>query len=218
MSPEAIAELIRRAIREKVFAPGTPLIQEDLAQRFGVSRSPVREALRMLGTEGLVVMQPGEGATVRALSRADLEEIYDLRLALEPLIAPVVVAEARGRDLADLERLATAMAAAQDTENWMRSNFEFHRRMYKTIGRPRTESILLGLLSAVQPYSQENIEQLGGRTTADVEHRAMIAAIRASDESALGSLITEHLRAARDRLAHAYETAQTPDPLNVLRI
>ncbi|MBS1906178.1 MAG: GntR family transcriptional regulator [Actinobacteria bacterium] len=217
MSPEAIAELIRRAVREKVFAPGTPLIQEDLAQRFGVSRSPVREALRILSSEGLVVMQPGEGATVRALSRADLEEIYDLRLALEPLIARAVVAEARPRDLAALEKLEASMSAASSTDAWMRANFEFHRHMYAMMGRPRTETILDGLLSAVQPYSQENIEQLGGRQTADEEHRLMIASIRSDDHDELARLLTEHLRAARDRLAHAYEESEAPDPLSMLR-
>ncbi|GAA4491710.1 GntR family transcriptional regulator [Microbacterium panaciterrae] len=217
MSPEAIAELIRRAVREKVFAPGTPLIQEDLAQRFGVSRSPVREALRILSSEGLVLMQPGEGATVRALSRADLEEIYDLRLALEPLIARSVVAESRPRDLASLEKLEGIMSSAAGTDAWMRANFEFHRHMYGMIGRPRTEAILDGLLSAVQPYSQENIEQLGGRQTADDEHRLMIAAIRADDPEALAQLITVHLRAARDRLALAYEETEAPDPLRMLR-
>lgn len=217
MSPEAIAELIRQAIREKVFAPGTPLVQEDLAQRFGVSRSPIREALRILGTEGLVVLQPGEGATVRRLSRADLEEIYDLRLALEPLIAPAVVAEARGRDIAHLESLAAAMISTEDVDAWMRANFEFHRHMYQVSGLVRTEGILAGLLSAVQPYSQENIGQLGGRQSADAEHQSMIDAIGAGDAEALASLIADHLRAARNRLASAYETVETPDPLKMLR-
>lgn len=217
MSPEAIAELIRRAIREKVFAPGAPLVQEDLAQRFGVSRSPIREALRILGTEGLVVIQPGEGATVRRLSRADLEEIYDLRLALEPLIAPAVVAEARGSDVAHLESLAAAMTSTQDVDQWMRANFEFHRHLYQVSGLVRTEGILSSLLSAVQPYSQENIGQLGGRKSADAEHQGMIDAISARDGDALASLFVDHLRAARDRLASVYESVETPDPLKMLR-
>lgn len=218
MSPEAIAELIRQAIREKVFPPGTPLIQEDLGQRFGVSRSPVREALRILGTEGLVVLQPGEGAVVRNLSRADLEEIYDLRGALEPLIAPAVVAEARGRDIATLESLVAAMTSTNDVDRWMRANFEFHQHMYRMTGLARTEGILSGLLSAVQPYSQENIGQLGGRQTADLEHRGMIDSIRSRDASKLASLMVDHLGAARDRLAAAYDASDSVDPLKMLRV
>lgn len=217
MSPEAIAELIRRAIREKVFTPGTPLVQEDLAQRFGVSRSPVREALRILGTEGLVVIQPGEGATVRRLSRADLEEIYDLRLALEPLIAPAVIAEARGRDIARLRSLAETMTSTDDVDHWMRANFEFHQHLYQVTGLVRTETILSGLLSAVQPYSEENIGQLGGRQAAETEHQAMIDAIGSGDAAQLASLFVDHLRAARDRLAGVYESVETPDPLKMLR-
>lgn len=216
MTPEAIADLIRQAIREKVFAPGAPLVQEDLAQRFGVSRSPVREALRTLAAEGLVTMPLGEGATVRRLSKEDLEEIYDLRIALEPLIAPHVVSEASGRDIAHLEGLVKAMAAASPDE-WMRANYEFHRSIYRLTGRVRTESILTGLLSAVQPYSQENIEQLGGRAQADAEHEQMIEAIRAGDPLRLGELLVQHQRAAKDRLARAYAAAAETDPLSMLR-
>ncbi|MDR6972870.1 DNA-binding GntR family transcriptional regulator [Leifsonia shinshuensis] len=192
-------------------------MQEDLAQRFGVSRSPVREALRILGTEGLVVIQPGEGATVRRLSRADLEEIYDLRLALEPLIASAVISEARGRDIAQLASLVETMADTERLDQWMRANFEFHQRMYQITGLSRTEGILSGLLSAVQPYSQENIGQLGGRHAADSEHRGMIEAIRTGDQATLAALIIAHLQAARDRLAEAYEAVETPDPLRALR-
>jgi len=216
VTPEAIADLIRQGIREKVLTPGAPLIQEDLAQKFGVSRSPVREALRILAAEGLVVFQLGEGATVRRLSKSDLEEIYDLRLALEPLIARWVVAEARGRDIAALEALVQSMAKAHESDEWIRRNYEFHCTLYHLTARPRTESILTGLLSAVQPYSEENISQLGGRTQADSEHVDMIAAIQNGDHERLSALIVEHIAAAKERLTKAYGEAE-PDPLLMLR-
>jgi DNA-binding GntR family transcriptional regulator len=217
VTPEAIADLIRQAIREKVFAPGAALIQEDLANRFGVSRSPVREALRMVAAEGLVVMQLGEGATVRKLSKEDLEEIYDLRIALEPLIAQQVVDEARARDIATLADLVDRMSKASTSEEWLRHNFDFHRAIYQLTGRVRTESILTGLLSAVQPYSEENISQLGGRAQADIEHAQMIDAIRRADAPRLSDLLIQHIRAAKERLAKAYKDADSPDPLRMLR-
>lgn len=171
----------------------------------------------MLATEGLVVMQLGEGATVRKLSKEDLEEIYDLRIALEPLIAQHVVDEARTRDAMALEDLVSRMSTASTSEEWIRHNFEFHRAIYQLNGRARTESILTGLLSAVQPYSEENIAQLGGRAQADIEHVQMIEAIRDRDAGALAALLVQHIRAAKERLAKAYEGSTSPDPLSMLR-
>jgi DNA-binding GntR family transcriptional regulator len=217
MTPEAIADVLRQGIRENVLEPGSPLIQEDLAKRFGVSRNPVREALRTLVSEGLVSMPQGEGATVRRLSLDDLAEIYDLRIAMEPVIAELVVAEARPRDVAELRNLATRMADEADTAAWMRSNFAFHRAIYRLAGRARTETLLTGLLSAGQPYSQENVAQLGGRPQADDEHAAMADAIEAGDSARLATLLVDHLRAAKDRLSQAHADAGADDPLLRLR-
>lgn len=215
MPPEAIATLISQAIRERVFAPGAPLIQEDLAKRFNVSRNPVREALRILTTEGLVTMTPGEGATVRPLSVRDLEEIYDLRIMLEPSIAPFIVQGTMRRDIRELTELATAMDEAESVAEWMRSNYEFHTRLYEIADRPHTEPVLRSLLNSVQPYSQENIGNLGGRGQASQEHHDMIAAIDDENSDELARLMRVHLETARDRLARAHRAAE--DPLGPLR-
>jgi DNA-binding GntR family transcriptional regulator len=217
-SPKIIAERIALAIREKVIAPGAPLVQEDLARRFEVSRSPIREALRILATEGVIELAPGGGASVRRLDRAELEELYDLRLMLEPTIAPLVVEHATTAVLTGLDALATEMETFDDVGRWMRSNFEFHSRLYEAADRPRTQDILRGLLSAVQPYSQENIDQLGGRGQADGEHREMIEAIREGDGERLAELFRVHLLSAKTRVAHALvEQEADIDPLAPLR-
>jgi DNA-binding GntR family transcriptional regulator len=218
MSPEVIASRIALAIREKVIPPGAALVQEDLARRFDVSRSPVREALRILATEGVIEMTPGGGATVRTLDRAELDELYDLRLMIEPTIAEDIVRHITRGELAALEARAQEMEAGEDIGRWMRANFEFHTRLYDAAGRPRTAEILRGLLAAVQPYSQENIDQLGGRGQADDEHRAMIAAIRDGDAGRLSDLFRSHLTSAKDRVGHALQGIEDePDPLAPLR-
>lgn len=217
MSPEVIADRISLAIREKVLQPGSPLVQEDLARRFNVSRSPVREALRILATTGEVTMTPGGGATVRMLVASDLQELYDLRLMLEPTIAAPVVVGATPGDVARLRTLADGMADETDTTNWMRANVQFHEQLYALAGRPHTEGILRGLLSAVQPYSQENIERLGGRTQADSEHHRMVEAIAAGDADGFAELIRVHLASARDRVSSARVDARDDDPLAPLR-
>jgi len=218
VGPEVIAQRIALAIREKVIAPGAPLVQEDLARRFSVSRSPVREALRILATEGVIEMTPGGGARVRLLNRAELDELYDLRLLIEPTITRDIVERMGPDQLRALESLADRMRETPDVEQWMRSNFEFHTRLHVAAGRPRTAEILEGLLAAVQPYSQENIDQLGGRAQADLEHREMIAAIRGHDHEALARLFTDHLLSAKVRVGQSLEAEEREtDPLAALR-
>lgn len=218
MSAEGIAERISLAIREKVLAPGDSLIQEDLARRFEVSRSPVREALRILATEGLVEIIPGGGARVRQLDRAELNELYDLRILIEPTIAAPIVERITPASILRLEALAIDMEKHDDAGQWMRLNVAFHLELYAAAEMPRTAEILRSLLTAVQPYSQENIEQLGGRGQADEEHREMISVIRARDAERLGALFRLHLGTAKNRVAsHLDHSAAQYDPLAALR-
>jgi DNA-binding GntR family transcriptional regulator len=220
MTPEEMAALLGQAIREGVFPPGSALIQEDLAKRFNVSRNPVREALRILAAEGSVAIRPGGGATVRILSASDLEELYDLRLVLEPQIAPHVVSEARNRDIDRLSKMVEQMANETDIPKWMRQNFEFHTFLYAIADRPTTESILRSLLSSVQPYSHEHIDRLGGRVQAAEEHFAMVKAIKENDAEQLSDLFVLHLQTAKERLIAFYSKSDAGafDPLSSLRV
>jgi DNA-binding GntR family transcriptional regulator len=216
--PDDIAATLARAIREGVYAPGAALIQEDLARRFQVSRSPIREALRILAAEGVVEMPPGgQGASVRRLSASELEEIYDLRITLEPRLAASIVENASGRTIAQLTELADRISAESSISGWMRANFEFHRQLMIASEKPMTSEILVGLLSTSQPYSRENIEVLGGQRQADAEHHEMVAAIRSRDAGALAALIEAHLAAAKSRLLEHYKTSRADaDPVDAL--
>lgn len=176
-TPEQMAEALRRAIREKVIPPGSLLVQEDLARRFEVSRNPVREALRSLASEGLIEMTAGGRAAVRQLTLEDLQELYDLRIALEPTLAGPIVQEARSRDVTALRQQAEAMAAPVEAAAWLRLNYDFHQGLYQLSGRPHAQRICGNLLSLTQPYSQENIEVRGGRDVANDEHRQMTEAL-----------------------------------------
>lgn len=199
-TPEAIAELLARSIRGGEFPAGAPLVQEDLARRFGVSRNPVREALRVLAAEGLVTIRPGEGASVRVLTAEELEELYDLRILLEPSIAQHIVHGATRRNLLELRSIAESMDGAVDDGAWMRANFTFHSSLYALADRPHTEATLRMLLAAVQPYSASNIGLPGGRAQATAEHHEMIDAISAGDDARLATVMRTHLESARARL------------------
>lgn len=220
MKPDQIARLLAQAIREGIYEPGAALIQEDLAHRFQVSRSPIREALRMLSAEGLVIMPPsGQGATVRMLTRAELGEIYDLRLLLEPSLAAPIVASATSADVAQLKALDARMSEATEVDAWMRGNFSFHELLYRTADRPHTSQIIMSLLGLSQPYSRHNIGELGGREQATREHAVMITRIEQRDADGLAEVMTEHLRHARSRLLDSMpiEAEAEVDPLAILR-
>lgn len=215
--PEDIASLLAQAIREGVFPPGTHLVQEDLAKRFQVSRTPVRDALRILVAEGTVAMSSnGSGAMVRVLSIEELTEIYDLRILIETYLAPLITEGCTTRDLNQLRALIVSMED-QETAVWMRSNYAFHTSLYRLAGHPRSEEIAIGLLSAAQPYSLRNIDRLGGRQSAQKEHVAMLDALEAHDPTSLTQHLTQHLAAARDRLLVHGDVAVSPDPLGILR-
>lgn len=209
MTPEAIAQLLAQAIRENEYPPGTALVQEELARRFSVSRNPVREALRILVAEGLVTMVQGSGAKVHMHSRQELDELYDLRLVLEQQIAPYIVEGVTQRAISALRALIEKMQSATTNSEWMRHNFNFHIAVYELADRPHTVAMLRGLLSAVQPYSFENIELSGGHDDSDQAHTNMISALENSDAERLADLFTSHLERTRSRLdAHYKELEQ----------
>ena len=179
----------------------------------------MREALRILATEGVVEMTSGGGTFVRTLDRDELDELYDLRIMIEPTIAADIVRHITRAEVDALEKRAQEMASTHEISRWMRANFEFHTRLYDAAHRPRTAEILRSLLAAVQPYSHENIDQLGGRGQADDEHRAMIAALRSGDADALARLFGSHLASAKNRVGQALggEGEGEIDPLAPLR-
>jgi DNA-binding GntR family transcriptional regulator len=204
MSPEEIAAALRVSIRNKTLSPGDTLVQEELAKNFGVSRNPVREALRMLVSEGLVEMTAGMGATVRMMDLDDLVELYDMRIALEPIFAQSIIEQIRRKDLDSLTKIAQNIEATSDIQKWVALNFEFHSNLYQLGATDRARDILNSLLSAVQPYTLEHIEKLGGKSQASQEHFFMIDAIGNNDSAKLGNLFVQHLSAAKARLIQAY--------------
>jgi DNA-binding GntR family transcriptional regulator len=218
MTPDEVAEVLRQAIRERVLVPGAPLVQDDLARRLGTSRMPVREALRILASEGVIQMTRGSGATVSELRADEVAELYELRLKLEPDLAEAIVGNCRAPDLERFKQLLAEMARAKnDPGRWARANFEFHAMQYDLARRPHTQRILAGLLTMVQPYSMRNVNELGGRSDADHEHVGMVRAIEERNPREFARLVRQHLSTARDRLLKSFAAAGDADPLKGLR-
>lgn len=140
---------VRAAILAGVLSPGARLRQEDLAERFGTSRIPVREALRALEYEGLVTSEPHRGFTVTELDADDVEEVYDLRIVLESHAVRVALPLLTDEDLEELEQLYKAMATAATPDEQLAARERFYIRLYSVSGRPRLVGLIVRLRQEV---------------------------------------------------------------------
>lgn len=220
MHPDQIASLLRRALRQRVFPPGQALNQDDLAKRFGVSRIPLREALRTLAAEGLIIMRPGVGAVVTELSPAEVEELYDIRLLLEPPLAPAIVCQARPRDIEELETMVGRMdvlSTAEDRDSWSTQNYSFHRHLNELSGQRHHVRLIIQVLNLVEPYSRIYAHILSSVQSAQKEHHQIVDAVASRDAERLRLVLETSIRTARDRLiAEALVADSSPDPLDIL--
>lgn len=194
---------LRRQLADGTFPPGAHLREEDLAARLGVSRTPVREAVRRLDAEGWLRVVPNQGAFVAAWSIAEIAEIFDLRALLEAHAAEHAAAAPDRQGLlamqAACEAAEAALAGAGQgaLETLSDANIRFHRALWAMSGQARCSAILTSL--AVPPMvlrNARNFDPAGLRRSLD-QHREMIAAIAAGDARWAGALMRAHVQAGR---------------------
>lgn len=205
MRPDEIATALRRAFRERLIPPGQALNQDELARFYGVSRIPLREALRTLVGEGLIIMRPGLGAVVTELNADEVQELYGLRLQLEPPLAQDIVEHLGRRDLDDLARVVEAMRTLEtrQSEEWSSLNYRFHRRLYELSGRRHAVRLVVQVLNLVEPYARVHAHVLGSRPRMQQERVDMIEAIRDGDVNRVTGLIEAGIRTARVELVRS---------------
>jgi DNA-binding GntR family transcriptional regulator len=193
----AVLDAIRHAILAGQLRPGQSLVEAELAQALGVSKTPVREALKTLAGAGLVTMSPYRGATVRVISGEDAYAIYDLRLLLEP--EAVRRAAGRGGGLGDAGGAAAARAALEradaspDEAQRSLANREFHRALYLNCGNPLLVGVLDDLRDQTALVSAAAWQQQPSWPQEAEEHRAILAAAEAGDAAGAGRLLAAHI-------------------------
>lgn len=209
LRPDQIAASLRRAVRERVLAPGEALNQDELARRYGVSRIPLREALRTLVGEGLIIMQPGLGAVVTELQAAEVSELYGLRLALEPGLALPITKNVRRADVDQLASTVAEMQAlgANQSEEWSNLNYAFKRRLYELSDRRHVVRLVVQVLNLVEPYARVHAHVLGSRTELQDQREAMVVALRAEDAVALEQEIRQAILLAQETLIRSMNEA-----------
>ncbi|MCQ4159017.1 GntR family transcriptional regulator [Roseomonas sp. GC11] len=193
----ALLEEIRRRVLDGRYPAGSQLRQDMLAEEFGVSRIPVREALFQLEAEGLVRISPHRGATVAELSPEELEEAFALRALLEPRLLRASAPRLEAEDFTALERLLDDYAAAMragDTSRWGELNTALHLRLYARAGQKRTAAMVASLLQECDRYTRLQLStEPEGLARADREHRELVRLCRAGAVEAAAALLAAHV-------------------------
>jgi DNA-binding GntR family transcriptional regulator len=194
---KVVAELRRRII-DGEYAPGDRLTEDRLADTFGVSRNPVREAIRMLEAEGYLVATPRRGATVARVSPQDVSDLFDVRLALEVLAARLVTERAGAAGVTALDDIVTAARAAVG-ERRFDDVAELNSRFHATICVLSGNALLGGMMDALNGRLWWVYRQTADRRATDswAEHQALVTAIRSGDAEAAGEAARQHVLAAR---------------------
>ncbi len=198
-------DAVRDMILDGRFAPGARLGEADLAEAVGVSRTPVREALRHLAAEGLVEITPNKGARVVEWTRAELEQVFDLRAEVEGLAARLAAQRASATQLDDLARVASAHLRAtearrRDLDLLYRLNSEFHGAVVSAVGGSSFPAVLGSLVhTAVLVRTLHTFDEAAMLRSAH-HHLELVAAMRARDPLWAESVMRSHLLSARASL------------------
>jgi len=190
------------AIRQGVFQPGDRLREEDIATRFSLSRTPIREALRRLEAEGIVQHKPRIGALVRSLSHTQVVELYEMRTVLEGTAARMAAKHASPGEVDELEDLNKAIAASIDAPVQAAAiNQSFHRCIYLATRNRFLFDAARGLNNALLLLGPTTLADKDRITTVCQQHQAIIDAIRAGDVETAGAMAEAHLQTSlRHRL------------------
>lgn len=196
----AIRQRVRDELRDRILTgrlkPGDRLVERELAEGLGVSRVPVREAIRSLESEGFVVVQSPRRVVVRQLDRTDVEELFDVREALEGLAAGLAAQRASPRDLRKLERLLEDAAKATESSQASRItalNTRFHDEIVAIAGNGLLSTVLHPLEGRLRWLTSQN-EHFGELLD---EHWGLFEAIKSGDADRAKAAATEHVRVNR---------------------
>jgi DNA-binding GntR family transcriptional regulator len=198
-----LRELVQRQIRDEIvygkFPPGTKLVETELAQLYGVSRGPIREAIRALEGQGLVRSVANKGVVVSTLSPSEIREIYDIRIELEGLAARLGASNISATRLKQMQGSLERMSeVVQNEEQWLSYNNRFHFILYEASGRKRLCVLINDLIHAVDPYIRLFLRLPGKLANTHSDHFALLDAAQRHDSIGCETITREHLRRSAD--------------------
>lgn len=212
--PTRLVSLLERAILRGVFKGGERLEEEILAVRYGVSRTPIREALRELAARGLVEIRPRRGAIVRPVTAADLAEMFEAMSEIEASCARLAARRASAADLAHLEEAqheGRRAAEGGDGEAYAKANERFHVHLYEASHNRFLAAETRRLYQRLEPYRRLLFRSDERRAASLREHDAIIQALKARDEAAAEAQIRAHVGMLGERFSNLVTILTGPE-------
>ena len=193
---DVVFHTLRRAIMQGDLKPGERLMEIKLANRLGVSRTPIREAIRMLELEGLVTMIPRKGAQVAEITEKDLKDVLEVRIGLEELAVKFVCQRINRQQLEELHRAARSFEEAVRSEDLTRlaeADVNFHDLIYKATGNERLVQLLNNIREQMYRYRVEYLKDEEIRSSLIQEHNQLWEALKDRDEKKAARITQEHI-------------------------
>ncbi len=209
----AVADSLRQRILNGELPPGVQLRQDALAEEFGISRIPVREALLQLEASNLVKIVPHRGAVVSGLSPEEVEDIFQLRAQLEPQLLVLSAPHLTTSDIQDLHALSREYShalAAGEVLRWGELNRRFHLDLLRHADRPRSLAIVSGLLQDCDRPTRIQLSNPGDIARAEQEHAQILELCEARKVEAAADLMRAHIEHVGRSLIAAYRGALAP--------
>ena len=212
---EKILESIRDAILKGSLKPGERVSEPELAERFGISRTPIREAFRQLESEGYLVVIPRKGAVVASLSERDVEEFYSIKSILEGYAARMAAERMTPRDIERLEAINEKLeqiATAGDIKTFFRVHNEFHELFIRASGNDKLGELINQLVLKFNRLRLASLAQPGRMAISVQEHRKIIEAFRKHDGELADNLVRRNATIGAEVLIQglAQEPGQRP--------
>ncbi len=202
-TPDLVADVLRSAILRGVLIGGQPLPQDEVALQFGLSRIPVREALRQLEGEGLVTFVRNHGAIVSRLSAPELRELSDMRIGLETMAIRIAMPHLTDAILRDAEKILDEIDRNADpVQGWTENNWKFHSTLYAPAQRPLLLKTVEGLHNNVARYLRLHVSLLGYKVKGQQEHRRILQACFDRDTRTVVELLEQHIGDVATLLEH----------------
>jgi len=219
---DEVYEALREAILTRGFKPGERLQVEDIAEKLGVSLTPVRHSVQRLCTEGLIEIRPRSGTFVATLTKDDIQSTFEVRCALECLAAELAIPRLTAKMLGEMDECLALLRKAVTSEEMLRkhelANSELHRLLLEAAGNQRLVEMYGGLnahLTIARIHASESRktetafqskEWLARFQQEQAEHEAIVAALRAGDVSRAQGALRQHIYRAKDAMMATHES------------
>lgn len=217
---QSLSEILYRQLRDDIlrgnFHSGQVLRQEELAQRYGVSRVPLREAMARLETAGLLVSKAQHGFSVLSLESEEIQEIFALRAIIEEHASKAAALGRTDEDINAVQAILIEMekvtvSSSESAHEWLELNFAFHERIFSSARLRHVSHIAQILRGMIQPYIHIEITRTQGVQAAELEHRQIYEAFKAGDAENIGRLSRLHCEHTAVRLLNsAAASTNTP--------